>query len=70
MLDGFDFEDDLGSLAESENEQVKAPPPKQNLKDIFSEDSDQEKPKSTIDKSKSKIKNLLIFQKFGWNDYL
>lgn len=53
MLDGFDFEDDLGSLAESDNEQVKAPPPKkQNLKDLFSDDSDQEKPKSTVEKSK------------------
>ena len=51
MLDGFDFEDDLGSLADSDNDKPKAPPKKQNLKDIFSEDSDQEKPKSTIEKS-------------------
>jgi hypothetical protein len=53
-MDGFDFEDSLGSLGESELHQpVHVPPPKkQNLKEMFSEDSEHEKPKTLVGKGK------------------
>ena len=51
-MDGFDFEDDLGSLAGSDNEPEYVPPPKKKvMKDMFSDDSDNGKPKTLIEKS-------------------
>lgn len=51
-MDGFDFEDDLGSLAGSDHEPAYVPPPKKKvMKDMFSDDSDNGKPKTLIEKS-------------------
>lgn len=52
-MDGFDFEDSLGSLGDSDNEPVYVPPPKKpGLKAMFSDDSEHDKPKTLVDKSK------------------
>lgn len=52
-MDGFDFEDSLGSLGGSDQEPAYVPPPKkQPLKDMFSDDSENGKPKTHVDKSK------------------
>ncbi|CAI2384892.1 unnamed protein product [Moneuplotes crassus] len=51
-MDGFDFEDSLGSLGESDNDQPQEPlPKKSNLKDMFSDDS--EPPKTLNGKAPS-----------------
>lgn len=51
-MDGFDFEDSLGSLGESDNEPVYVPPPKKaGLKAMFSDDSEHDKPKTLVGKS-------------------
>ena len=51
-MDGFDFEDSLGSLGASDEEPAYVPPPKKEpTKPIFSDDSDHGKPKTQVDKS-------------------
>lgn len=62
-MDGFDFEDDLGSLVGSDNEPAHVPPPKKKvMKDMFSDDSDNGKPKTLIEKSTF---HLTLFYQFS-----
>ena len=51
-MDGFEFDDSLGSLAHESDEEIQKPEvKKKNLKDMFSDDSDEEKPKTFDEKS-------------------
>jgi hypothetical protein len=50
-MDGFDFEDSLSGLGESDNEPVYVPPPKKTKpKELFSDNSADDKPKTQEEK--------------------
>lgn len=50
-MDGFDFEDSLSGLGESDNEPAYVPPPpKAKPKELFSDNSEDDKPKTQVDK--------------------
>jgi len=52
-MDEFDFEDSLGSLGDFDPAPVTKPAPKKKpgLRDMFSEDSENDKPKTHIGRS-------------------
>lgn len=52
-MDGFDFEDSLSGLEDSFNKPAYVPAPKKkNLKEMFSDGSDNDKPNTQKEKSK------------------